>query len=154
MFSRQFDAPGSPEDKAALKKQLEESFHDKDLRWIDDPRIKVKRTSVTPGQIDREHMHEWAAFHERDKVDEKRRNIKHGDMKPVAMVNRPHRGPDNLFVLDGHHHEMAYSQLIARDGKTNRNKLHGRMPAYEINVPTATGPWDELHSKQIHNKDD
>jgi hypothetical protein len=140
VFSRQFDNRGSDEDKAALIDQLSKSFHDEDLAWLRSPNIHVERTSVDPSQIDWDHRDEWAATHEPKEVKKKRKDIKKGNDKPVALVERPHKGPDDLFIMDGHHHAEAYTQLDMD------------IPAYKISVPKTNGPWDTLHSKQEHNK--
>lgn len=151
MYSRQFDTMGgNSADKAALVKQLSKSFHPKDLAWIDSPDVRVERTSVPPSRIDWDNRETWRATHEPAKVKKKRQDIKHGDDKPVALVNRP--GHDDLFVMDGHHHTEAYTQLLGRD-KQNKHvrALHGEIPAYEIHVPRTNGPWDTLHDRQEHN---
>jgi hypothetical protein len=142
---------GSDTDKAALVKQLSKSFHPDDLAWIDSPNIRVRRTAVRPSQIDWQNRESWTATHEPGKVKDTRKSIKHGDDKPVALVSRPHS--DNRMVMDGHHHTEAYTQLID-SGTKNKHvaALRGRIPAYEITVPRTNGPWDELHSKQEHNK--
>lgn len=149
MFSRQFDPPhGDPDDKAALIDQLRLSFRKRDLRWLEDPDIQVRRTTVAPSDIDWDHRESWAATHEPKLVKEKRNDIKHGDMKPVVVVDRPHH--DDLMVMDGHHHTEAYTQLIGQR-KGPKALRSGRFPAYEVSVPRTSGPWDELHSKQEHN---
>lgn len=153
MYSRQFDTMhGNSDDKAALVKQLSKSFHDKDLAWIHSPDVRVERTSVPPSRIDWDDRDRWRATHEPGKVREKRREIKHGDDKPVALVNRP--GKDNLFVMDGHHHTEAYTQLLGKphqDQNKNVRALHGEIPAFEIHVTRTNGPWDTLHDRQEHN---
>lgn len=153
-MSSQFQPkPGNDEDKAALKEQLSKSFHERDLAWIDDPRIHVERTRVAPSRIDWDNRESWKATHEPGLVREKRKMIKHGDDKPVALVQRPNHY--DLFVMDGHHHAEAYTQLLGKPPeKQNKNvrALHGEMPAFEIHVPRTNGPWDTLHDKQEHNK--
>jgi hypothetical protein len=140
-LSRQFQT-GKPDDgaKSALLEQLGKSFHEKDLEWIHDPQIHVSRETVSPGAIDWDHRDEWAATHEPKEVKKKRKKIEKGHDKPVVLVDRPHKGPDNLFIMDGHHHAEAYTQLD-KD-----------MPAFTISVPKTNGPWDTLHDKQEHNK--
>lgn len=141
MLSSQFNRAfhGSDQDKADLLKQLGESFHDKDLGWIRKADVAVERTTISPSDIDWDGRESWAATHEPKKVKEKRKDIKHGNDKPIAVVDRP--GKDNLFVMDGHHHAEAYTQLERDD-----------IPAFVLKVPRVNGPWDELHSKQEHNK--
>lgn len=154
-LSRQFQT-SKPDDgaKSALLEQLGKSFHAQDLDWINDPQVHVTRRPVPPSQIDWDHRDEWTATHEPGAVKDKRKKIKHGDTKPVVMVERPHKGPDNLFIMDGHHHAEAYTQLMGKDKadqpKTIRN-MRG-MPAYVVSVPRTQGPWDTLHDKQEHNK--
>jgi hypothetical protein len=152
-LSHQFTAPqGSAEDKAALLSQLGKSFHQKDLAWLNDPGIKVEMRPVTPSQIDWDHREEWQATHEPGKVKEKRKAIKHGDLKPVAFVDRPHT--DDLMVMDGHHHAEAYTQLMGKPKQDQPKSIRNMrgMPGYVIHVPRTSGPWDTLHDKQEHNK--
>jgi len=152
-MSRQFDSPGNDEDKRALIGQLSESFHSRDLAWLEDPSIHVSRTSIHPADIDWDGRESWAATHEPGKVREKRKEIKRGNDKPVVVVDRPHHS--DLMIMDGHHHAEAYTQLLgkpAEDQNKNVRALHGLMPVYTVSVPRTTGPWDELHNKQEHNK--
>jgi hypothetical protein len=152
-LSRQFSAPqGSAEDKAALVSQLSKSFHPRDLEWLQDPHVKVEKRPVAPNQIDWDHREEWQATREPGKVKDKRKDIKHGDMKPVAFVDRPHS--DNLMVMDGHHHAEAYTQLMGKPRNDQPKSVRNMtgMPGYVIHVNKTNGPWDTLHNRQEHNK--
>lgn len=136
MLSRQFNPPeGNDKDKEKLIHQLSKSFPDKAMDWISHSDIKVEKTHISPSEIDWDNRHTWAATHEPEKVAKKRKQIEHGKDKPVVVVERPHH--DNLFIMDGHHHAEAYTEL---DKKS--------MPAYVIKVPRVKGEWDTFHSKQ------
>jgi hypothetical protein len=139
MFSRQFDARGSDDDKSALIGQLSKSYHERDLQWLNDPSIRVEKTQVRPSELDWRHRDEWAATHDPKAVKQKRKQIKQGKDKAIAVVDRPHES--DLMIMDGHHHAEAYTQLDRQD-----------IPAYKISVPRTIGPWDTLHDKQEHNK--
>lgn len=138
-LGRQFDR-GDDQDKADLLKQMRKSFPDRSLDWLRGDDVSVTRTHIHPSDIDWKNRHEWEATHEPKKVKEKRKDIKNGDDKPIVTVDRP--GHDDLFIMDGHHHAEAYTQLGTK-----------KIPAYVVTVPRTTGPWDEQHSKQKHNKD-
>lgn len=142
MLSSQFNRAfhGSDQDKADLLDQMRESFPESSLGWIKKADIAVERTTICPADIDWDGRETWEATHEPKKVKQKRKDIKHGKDKPLAVVDRP--GKDDLFVMDGHHHAEAYTQLDRQD-----------IPAFVIKVPRVNGPWDTQHSKQEHNKD-
>lgn len=142
MLSHQFNRAvhGSDNDKAELLDQMRKSFPESSLGWLKKNDIAVQRTTIEPSQLDWDNRHEWAATHEPKKVKATRKDIKDGKDKPVVTVDRP--GHDNLFIMDGHHHAEAYTQLDRHD-----------IPAFIVKVPRVNGPWDTQHDKQEHNKD-
>lgn len=134
-FGRTLAGDHDATEKQQLLKQLGKNFPPEATAWLDHPSVHVQRTYVRPSDIDWDNRESWAATHEPGKVAKIRKKIEKGKDKPVVAIDRP--GSDNVFIADGHHHTEAYTQL---------DRSH--FPAFVVRVPTRTGPWDTMHSKQ------
>jgi hypothetical protein len=125
-------------DAAPVVDQLREDYPDRALDWLDDYDWTLK--DVPLSQIDFSNSANWQAAKEPDKVALFAKKISKGKMKPVLLV-RP-KGDDKYIVVDGHHRSMAAQRL----GIPVR--------AWTADVPSKTGPWDEMHAQQFHGHQD
>jgi hypothetical protein len=114
-------------------RQMRENFPEEALTWIKDARWV--RAQVPLNRIDFHHVHEWAAAHQKRKVEQFAGAIESGaDMNPVIMVAEP--GRHDVIVIDGHHRTLA------------ARKLGKPVEAYVGYVDSDDGPWQETHSFQ------
>lgn len=115
--------------------QLSEDYPPEALEWIHKAQWSGP-VQVPLSRIDYSNSIAWQAAEEPDKVATFERKIRGGWMKPVILVQTPHK--KKLIVIDGHHRSMAYRGLnrpvMAWVGKVNADK----------------GPWDEMHASQFH----
>lgn len=115
--------------------QLSEDYPPEALEWINRAQWNGP-VQVPLTKVDFSNSPNWQASKEPDKVATFERKIRSGWMKPVILVQTPHRR--KLIVIDGHHRSMAYRGLnrpiMAWVGKVNADR----------------GPWDEMHASQFH----
>ncbi len=91
---------------------------------------------VPLSEVDFTRSDSWRAANEPDRVEKFAAKLRKGKpIRPVLLVRTPHS--TKLVVVDGHHRSLAYSQL-----GLPINAWVGRVGA-------DTGPWDEMHAKQI-----
>lgn len=140
-LGRQFTAPpGDDAAKEALRKQLKPDFPKQARAWLDDPGVTVEAPAKVPAdQFDWSEYSDWRASKQLKavvKIAEKK--IRRGKGKPAVACQRP--GNDKLDIIDGHHHTLARV-----DAK--KDPL-----VYIVHVPSSTGPWDDMHDFQKHDR--
>jgi 8-oxo-dGTP pyrophosphatase MutT (NUDIX family) len=125
---------GAPVKAKWVLRQLRENFPDEAIGWVKD--AQWVRTQVPLDRIDFHHMHEWAAAHEKRKVERFAGEMETGpdDVDPAVMVAEP--GRHDVIVVDGHHRVLA------------SRKLGKPVEAYVGYVDSDNGPWHETHSFQ------
>lgn len=125
---------GVPVKAKWVYRQMETKFPDDAISWVKD--ATWVRADVPLDRIDFHHMHEWAAAHEKRKVERFAGEMESGedDVDPAVMVAEP--GRSDTVVVDGHHRVLA------------ARKLGRPVEAYVGYVHSDNGPWLVTHSFQ------
>lgn len=125
---------GVPVKSKWILRQMRSKFPEEALGWVKD--AKWVRAQVPLDRIDFHHMHEWAAAHEKRKVERFAGEMESGadDVDPAIMVAEP--GRSDCVVIDGHHRTLA------------ARKLGKPVEAYVGYVDSDHGPWLVTHSFQ------
>jgi 8-oxo-dGTP pyrophosphatase MutT (NUDIX family) len=136
--------PGDPNPVEAFHvySQLLGNFPPKALGWVQSPDVRwIGPVAVPHDRIDYGDEASWAAAHEPARVRHFAGQYRRGeDVQPGVSVQKP--GKNTINVEDGHHRCLGSRQA----GKP--------FLTYIGFVPQDAGPWDELHSSQLHQGDD
>jgi hypothetical protein len=112
---------------------MRDNFPEHALGWIKD--ADWVRATVPMDRIDFQHLHTWAAAHEKRKVERFATEMESGEAPdPVIMVSVP--DAHTLRVVDGHHRVLA------------ARKLGKPIEAYVGAVGSGDTRWEETHSFQ------
>jgi hypothetical protein len=120
--------------------QLLDDYPADALSWITDGTVDwTGPVQIPQDQIDFDDVQSWAASHEQAKVDRFSKRLAKGKpVNPIVAIRKP---DGRIVIADGHHRELAAKGL-------------GRpVTGYLGTVPTAAGPWDNLHAAQFHGRD-
>jgi hypothetical protein len=118
-----------------VKLQLARDYPPGALAWVDDLAWTPGPVQVPTRQLDRDGDPNWAlAAKDRLKIASMVSSLRAGARKPVVAIRRP--GTRLLRLADGHSRTLA---SIA---------LGWPVTAWVGTAKTATGPWDETHSRQ------
>ena len=125
---------GAPVKAKWVYRQMRSKFPGDAIAWIKD--ATWVRAQVPLDRIDFHHMHEWAAAHEKRKVERFAGDMETDpdDVNPAIMVAEP--GRHDVIVVDGHHRTLA------------ARKLGKPVEAYVGYVDSDGGPWQVTHSFQ------
>jgi 8-oxo-dGTP pyrophosphatase MutT (NUDIX family)/2'-5' RNA ligase len=136
--------PGDPNPVEAFHvySQLLGNFSPKALAWVQSPGVHwIGPVAIPHDRIDYDDEASWAAAHEPARVRHFAGLYRRGeDVSPGVSVQKP--GKNTINVEDGHHRCLG----SRRAGKP--------FLTYLGFVPQDAGPWDELHSSQLHSGGD
>lgn len=128
---------GNGVDPAVIAEQMSKNFQPEGYRWVYDTTWAGPQ-EVPLAEVDFDDEKSWAAHHEPDAVARFVERLRTGDyVKPAVVVRAP--GNDRVVVVDGHHRVLA------------ERSLQRPVSAYVGTTSSATGPWTETHSFQIHH---
>jgi hypothetical protein len=136
-------APDLTKDTATAQRVYEQLLDDYPadaLGWVTDGTVEwTGPVQIPQDRIDLDDIEDWAASHEQAKVDRFAKRLAKGKpVNPVVAIRKPDGG---IVIADGHHRELAAKGL-------------GRpVTGFLGTVPTAEGPWDQLHTQQFHGRD-
>jgi hypothetical protein len=121
-----------------VRLQLARDYPPGALAWVDDLAWAPQPVMVPLRQIDRSTSDpNWAlAAKDKPKIAAFVARIRSGTRKPVVAVRRP--GTALLRLVDGHTRALACAAL----GQP--------VTAWVGTAKTATGPWDDVHSRQAN----
>jgi SPP1 gp7 family putative phage head morphogenesis protein len=113
--------------------QMAKDFPEKALKWVQD--MPWVQAHVPLDMIDFSNEKKWNAAHQPNRVAADEAKIKAGQkVSRVILVDEPNS--DDMVVVDGHHHALAYKKL----GKPAR--------AFVGKAAKENGVWQETHSSQ------
>lgn len=126
-----------PTDSAGVRnramQQLSSDYPKSSMKWMHDA-IWSGPVMVPADAFDISDDNTWAASREPGKVNRFKKDISAGNMKPIVAVKIP--GSNQLRIVDGHHHFLAYHQL------------GHPVLTYVGHVDKNSGPWDTMHDEQ------
>lgn len=121
-----------------VKLQLARDYPAGALAWVDDIQWTAQPQMVPLRQVDMTDADpNWApAAKDRLKVAAFIARIRSGTRKPIVLIRTP--GPGKLRAVDGHTRALASAAL----GQP--------VTAWVGTAKTATGPWDDVHSRKTN----
>jgi hypothetical protein len=120
-----------------VKLQLARDYPAGALSWVDDIAWQAAPVMIPARQLDRAGDPNWKlAGADKLKIASMVSSLRSGARKPVVAIRRP--GSKLLRLVDGHSRALA---SIA---------LGHPVTAWVGTAKTATGPWDEVHSRKAN----